>query len=84
MVMFSHGFIAAGLWLTMFGVLVWRTRNPQTTLGMAVHVVLLLGMLEMLFYGQIPHQLFIVVMAVSVAYREAHQPTTLPRSSSWT
>ena len=84
MVMFSHGFIAAGLWLTMFGVLVWRTRNPRTTLGMAVHVVLLLGMLEMLFYGQIPHQLFIVVMAVSVAYREAHQPTTLPRSPSWT
>jgi polysaccharide biosynthesis protein PslJ len=74
MVMFSHGFIAAGLWLTMFGVLVWRTRNPSTGLGMAVHVVLLLGMLEMLFYGQIPHQLFIVVMAASVAYREARAP----------
>jgi polysaccharide biosynthesis protein PslJ len=71
MVMFSHGFIAAGLWLTMFGILVWRTRDPSTNLGMAVHVVLLLGMLEMFFYGQIPHQLFIVVMAASVAYREA-------------
>ena len=74
MVMFSHGFIAAGLWLTMFGVLVWRTRNPTTDLGMAMHVVLVLGLLEMLFYGQIPHQLFIVVMAASVAYREARVP----------
>jgi O-antigen ligase len=78
MVMFSHGFIAAGLWLTMFGVLVWRTRNPTTNLGMAVHVVLLLGMLEMFFYGQIPHQLFIVVLAVSVAYRESSAPTATP------
>lgn len=78
MVMFSHGFIAAGLWLTMFGVLVWRTRNPTTNLGMAVHIVLLLAMLESLFYGQIPHQLFIVVMAVSVAYREAHEPLRSP------
>jgi hypothetical protein len=90
MVMFSHGFIAAGLWLTMFGVLVWRTRNPTTNLGMAVHVVLLLGMLESLFYGQIPHQLFIVVMAVSVAYREARidparplPARTNPQEMSW-
>ncbi|HYF46241.1 MAG TPA: O-antigen ligase family protein, partial [Acidimicrobiales bacterium] len=50
MVMFSHGFVAAGLWMTMFAVLVWRTRNPTTNLGMALHVVLLLGMLESLFY----------------------------------
>ncbi len=74
MVMFSHGFIAAGLWLTMFGVLVWRTRNPTTDLGLAAHVVLVLGLLEMLFYGQIPHQLFILVVAASVAYREARVP----------
>jgi hypothetical protein len=76
MVMFSHGFIAAGIWLTMFGVVVWRTRNPRTPLGMAMHVVLLLGMVEMLFYGQIPHQLFVVVMAVSIAYREAREPAS--------
>ncbi len=90
MVMFSHGFIAAGLWMTMFVVLVWRTRNPSTTLGMALHVVLLLGMLEMLFYGQVPHQLFIVVMAASIAYREARNeaaPTpalATPEETSWT
>jgi O-antigen ligase len=91
MVMFSHGFIAAGLWLMMFGILVWRTRDPSTNLGMAVHVVLLLGMLEMLFYGQIPHQLFIVVMAVSIAYREARVTDALPspvlvntQETSWT
>jgi polysaccharide biosynthesis protein PslJ len=91
MVMFSHGFIAAGLWMTMFAVLVWRTRNPSTNLGMAMHVVLLLGMLESLFYGQIPHQLFIVVMAVSVAYREprigAGVPAPVlptPQEPSWT
>jgi hypothetical protein len=77
MVMFSHGFIAAGVWLTMFGVIVWRTRNPRTPLGMAMHIVLLLGMVEMLFYGQIPHQLFIVVMTVSIAYREAREPSPL-------
>jgi len=91
MVMFSHGFIAAGLWVTMFLVLVWRTRNPTSNLGMAMHVVLLLGLLESLFYGQIPHQLFIVVMAVSVAYREAGADVatpspglTTPKEPSWT
>jgi hypothetical protein len=74
----------------MFVVLVWRTRNPSTTLGMALHVVLLLGMLEMLFYGQVPHQLFIVVMAASIAYREARNeaaPTpalATPEETSWT
>lgn len=93
MVMFSHGFIAAGLWLTMFGVLVWRTRNPSTPLGMAMHIVLVLGLCEMLFYGQIPHQLFIVVMAASVAYREAAAPLVpvsraslapSPKETAWT
>ena len=77
MVMFSHGFIAAGVWITMFGVLVWRTRHPTTTLGMATHVTILLAAVGMLFYGQIPHQLFIVVVAVSVAYREARVPAEL-------
>jgi polysaccharide biosynthesis protein PslJ len=82
-VMFSHGFIAAGLWLTMFGVIVWRTRNPTTDLGMAMHVVLLLGLAEMLFYGQIPHQLFIVVVAVSIAYREP-RPDGSSLEATWT
>ncbi len=83
-VMFSHGFIAAGLWLTMFGVVVWRTRNPTTDLGMAMHVVLLLGLAEMLFYGQIPHQLFIVVIAVSIAYREARPEPSTALEATWT
>ena len=43
----------------------------------------------MLFYGQIPHQLFIVVMAVSIAYREANANAPTPVTAtieepSWT
>jgi O-antigen ligase len=74
MVMFSHGFIAAGLYLAFFAVLVWRTRNPTTPLGMAAHVTLVIGMLEMFFYGQLPHQLFLVMVAAAIAYREARAP----------
>lgn len=82
-VMFSHGFLAVGLYVAMLVSLVWRTRNPATPLGMAMHVVLLLGLLESLFYGQIPHQLFILVTAAAVAYRDAHETagaTGLPAS----
>lgn len=73
MVMFSHGFLALSLYLATLVVLVWRSRHPATTLGMAMHVVLVLGLLESFFYGQIPHQLFILVTAASVAYRDGHE-----------
>lgn len=73
-VMFSHGFIAAALYLGFFAVLVWRTRNPVTPLGLWCHVALVIGLLQMVFYGQLPHQLFLLVAIAAVAYREIPHP----------
>ena len=69
-VLFSHGFIGAALYLGFFAQLVWRTRNPVTQLAMWAHVTVVVGTLQMFFYGQLPHQIFLVMAAAGIAYRE--------------
>lgn len=69
-VMFSHGFLAAALFLGFLFSLAWQSRNPTSMTGTWCHVALVVGLVQVLFYGQLPHQLFIIVSAAAVAHRE--------------
>lgn len=69
-VLFSHGFPAAALYFSLFALLAWRTRNPPSTLGLWLHVTLVVGLIQMFFYGQLPHQLFILMVVAGLAERE--------------
>lgn len=70
-VMFSHGLFAAALFAAFVASLAWRSRNPTTMGGTWLHVALLVGLAEMLFYGQLPQQLFIIVSVGALILRES-------------
>jgi polysaccharide biosynthesis protein PslJ len=70
LVTFSHGFIAAGLYLLFFLVMCWRTRPPTTGIGFWAHVSLVIGTMQVFFYGHLPHQLFFMMAIAAVGLRE--------------
>lgn len=78
-VMFSHGFIAAALFVGFVFSLAWQSRNPTTMAGTWLHVALVVGLVQMLFYGQLPHQLFIIVSVAALTSRERMSQVTPAR-----
>jgi hypothetical protein len=81
-VMFSHGFVAAGLYLGFVFSLAWQSRNPTDMTGMWLHVTLVVGLAQMLFYGQLPHQLFIIVSVAALTQRQRSGPLPERRSTT--
>jgi hypothetical protein len=83
-VMFSHGLVAAGLYVAFLFSLAWQSRNPATLTGTWLHVALVIGLVQMLFYGQLPHQLFIIVSVAAVALRRREtEPTSAVTPAGW-
>ena len=78
MVLFSHGFLAAGLFVGFAFSLTWQSRNPTSVAGMWLHATLVVGLIQMLFYGQLPQQLFIIVSVAALALRERDRPSARP------
>jgi len=68
--LFSHGIPAALFYVGFLGHALWWSRNPRTAVGVAAHVSLLVGCTQLLYYGQVPHQLFILMAAFALAVRD--------------
>jgi hypothetical protein len=77
-VMFSHGFLAAALFVALLSSMAWRSRNPVSMTAVWYHVTLVIGLVQMVFYGQLPHQLFIIVSVAALAHRAAGEPAGEP------
>lgn len=66
---FSHGFLGAiGFVGTMLS-LAWHTRKQASTAGLWVHVVIIVGIVQMPYYLMVPDQLFTVFAAAALALR---------------
>ncbi|MGH8974124.1 MAG: hypothetical protein ACRD0C_13095, partial [Acidimicrobiia bacterium] len=52
----------------------WRTRRARSPIALWCHVVILLAMIQMPFYGLLPSQLNIIMIAIALASREAVDP----------
>lgn len=66
---FSHGFLGAiGFVGTMLS-LAWHTRKQASTAGLWVHVVIIVGIVQMPYYLMVPDQLFTVFAAAAIALR---------------
>lgn len=66
---FSHGFLGAiGFVGTMLS-LAWHTRKQPSTAGLWVHVVIIVGIVQMPYYLMVPDQLFTVFAAAAIALR---------------
>lgn len=66
---FSHGFLGAiGFVGTMLS-LAWHTRKQASTAGLWIHVVIIVGIVQMPYYLMVPDQLFTVFAAAALALR---------------
>lgn len=74
LVLYSHGWPAAILFVSFIGYSMWSCRRGRTPVALWCHVVLLVAMVQLPFYGQIPTQLFIIMIAVALAGRERVDP----------
>ena len=71
MILVSHGIPAAVLFVTWLLLVLWRTRTAGTAVQLASNVVVFTGLVQITFYGLLPGQLFIVMAAAGLAWRES-------------
>jgi hypothetical protein len=78
LVLFSHGIPGAIFFMSCFTYAFWRSRRAPTTTALWCHVVILLALVQMPFYGLLGAQLHILLVAVALAFRELAQPDVAP------
>ena len=71
LVLFSHGIPGALLFVSFFAYACWRTRKARSSIALWCHVVVVLALVQMPFYGLLPSQLNIIMIAIALASREA-------------
>ena len=70
LVLFSHGIPGALFYVGWFAFACWSTRNGGSRARFWSHVMLVILLLQMPFYGALPSQIHIVMLATAVAMRE--------------
>lgn len=78
LVLVSHGIPGTIFFFAWFLLLLWRTRGGSVSLGQWCHVVLVISLIQMAFYEQLPAQLHIVVVAAALALREMRSAQDSP------
>jgi polysaccharide biosynthesis protein PslJ len=69
MVLYSNGYIATALFLGFFLAVLWQTRRARGTGGLWLHVVPLIALAQITFYGWLPAELQVVMVVAALAYR---------------
>jgi polysaccharide biosynthesis protein PslJ len=82
LVFYSHGIPATFFWLAFFFYALWRTRRVVSNTGLWCHMVVLMAIVQMPFYGLIPTQMHIVAIAVALAFREMSDHAQATRSAA--
>lgn len=67
--MFSYGFVGFFGYMAFLGTLAVRTFKQKTDAGLWAHVVLVIGILQLPYYLQVPQQMFALFAAAAVAIR---------------
>jgi O-antigen ligase len=69
LVLFSHGVPGAILFTGFFVLMLWRSRRARTSLAFSSHVVILIGLVQMPYYGLLPAGIHIMMCASALALR---------------
>lgn len=67
--MFVHGFVGLALFLTWLGMEVFRSGRVRTPLGWWTHLALVIGLVEVPYYGLLPHVILLGI-AAGLSHRE--------------
>lgn len=76
LVLVSHGIPALILFLGWFLYVFWHSRQPSSLVGLWMHVVVFIALIQMPYYGWLSSPLHIVMVAAAITWREA---PTAPR-----
>lgn len=79
--LYSHGWPGAMLFVSFLGYALWRTRRAGSPVALWCHVVLVIAFVLLPFYGQIPTQLHIIMIAIALGARELSDPDREPTNS---
>lgn len=71
MVLYSHGFLGAGLFLLTFAVMFFYTLRLSDPVGLACNTVLLVSMVEVFYYGMLASGLALMLIAGSIGLQKA-------------
>ncbi len=69
-ILVSHGPIAASLFVGFFLLCFWRIRKRQDPTGIACATVLLVGTMELAYYGVVPNGLPLMLIAAAIGLRD--------------
>jgi O-antigen ligase len=70
LVLFSHGIPGVVLFVAWFGFAFWRSRRDAAEIVAWMHVVLLITLVQMAYYGMVPVPIHLSMLAASIAWRE--------------
>jgi O-antigen ligase len=79
LLLYSHGFPGALLFVAWYVLVAWRLRRGRDDLNLWMQVVVVISIVQLAFYGQVPAQLHITFAAMALGLRallpeEAVQP----------
>ncbi len=78
-IMFSHGFVGVFGYVGFLVAQFFQTIRQRSATGMWAHIVILIGMSQMLYYLQVPHQMFTIMAAIVLAIRLQWDEPDAPR-----
>jgi len=74
MLLVSHGPFATILFVTFFLYCFWRIRRRQDPMGIACATVMLVGTMELFYYGVVPSGLPLMMVAAAMGLRHEGEP----------
>jgi O-antigen/teichoic acid export membrane protein len=74
MVLYSNGYPAAVFFIAFFVGVLWQTRRARGTVGLWLHTVSLVALVQIPVYGWLPAELQVVMVVAALAYRCCWRP----------
>ena len=75
MVTFSHGIPGGLLFVAFLLTLFAQTRRSSTRVGFFAHMTIVIALIQLPFYGALPGQIYVVMVAAGLALRERDNPS---------
>jgi O-antigen ligase len=71
LVLYSHGVPGAAFFVGFFVYAFWRSRGAVTPIAFAAHVVILIALIQLPYYGLLPAGIHILMAAAALSFRYA-------------
>jgi polysaccharide biosynthesis protein PslJ len=79
LVLYSHGVPGAALFVGFFLLVLWRSRRARDPIAFGSHVVIVIGLVQMPYYGMLPAGIHILMVATALSLRSEERSPALPR-----